>query len=395
MEAFLAEPLRPGFGLIETPASSGNESGHTSALASPSPVRGARPPSVVSSAASSSNSVQSTYSISSHGSNTSCFGRERRRGRRKQGWRSSPYPPSQNLETGSLATGHKFFCTFPDCKGWPTFSSKYEWMRHEAPLHVPRETWTCLPCKEEDVALCPFCGVLSPNEEHMAFHNSQRCRSLPKAERTFFRKDQLVQHLHGVHFACMKHATDERGCRRTGFVRQDRTQDFGCFHLANKSHNLMPPLQADDPALHCGFCGATLPDWEQRCDHVASHFAEGEWTRGMWWPERRETDIRHLALSCSQAWSCRFLKEMVLPLQFTVASGWFCYLCDHFWETRSSIDWEEHTKSHHNVRGCSQGIYPSFDAFYEHLKEDHGAELNGTYLRVMRVYSSNGYARNS
>jgi hypothetical protein len=93
--------------------------------------------SVITSITSSDGTAPTTYSS---GSNMSSFGRNRRRGRRRMEWKTSPY--TRNKHSGLNSSGVPqddlpFFCTF--CPR--AFKTKYEWVRHEDSVsNVPVQT---------------------------------------------------------------------------------------------------------------------------------------------------------------------------------------------------------------------------------------------------------------
>lgn len=86
---------------------------------------------------------------------------------------------------------------------------------------------------------CAFCSCLDPSPQHLIEHNYTQC------SRIFRRKVHLVQHLRFVH-------------------RLD----------------VLPPIdkwRAPELAVtsRCGFCNLRLGSWDERAEHLASHFREG------------------------------------------------------------------------------------------------------------------------
>ncbi|EOA84566.1 uncharacterized protein SETTUDRAFT_136488 [Exserohilum turcica Et28A] len=139
-------------------------------------------------------------------------------------------------------------CTF--CT--EVFRTKYDWQRHEKSLHLPLERWICglhgpRFAKETNEELCcVFCGETNPDEAHVEAHHYSACQERNLRERTFHRKDHLVQHLrlvHGVEFA---------------------DWSMSCWML---------PIP--DVRSRCGFCGITMSTWLERTDHLADHFKSG------------------------------------------------------------------------------------------------------------------------
>lgn len=92
---------------------------------------------------------------------------------------------------------------------------------------------------------CVFCPELSPTADHLESHNFQACHEKTLAERTFYRKDHLRQHLrlmHGVKFD----------------PHMD-TWKSTTFTISSK----------------CGFCPSVFNTWQARADHLAAHFRNG------------------------------------------------------------------------------------------------------------------------
>lgn len=149
--------------------------------------------------------------------------------------------------TDPHAASKKFQCTFcPD-----RFRTKYDWQRHEKSIHLPSEKWTCSPHGSVDVdsgtnqVTCTFCGILDPSPEHIGGHGYTICATRPVAERTFYRKDHLRQHLRLMHGNC------------TMIPSMDSW----------KSVNLI--------RSRCGFCALWLETWDARVEHLAEHFCDG------------------------------------------------------------------------------------------------------------------------
>jgi hypothetical protein len=145
---------------------------------------------------------------------------------------------------------HKTFqCTF--CTD--TFERRYDWQRHEKSYHLSLERWVCMPdgCRISgplsNGCYCVFCGEYDPSDDHLDGHNHSICDEKPLNDRTFYRKDHLVQHLrlvHGVEYLdwCM------RGWR----------------------------TEWNDVHSRCGFCSIMLASWQIREDHLAEHFKMGQ-----------------------------------------------------------------------------------------------------------------------
>ncbi|KAL2813452.1 hypothetical protein BJX63DRAFT_421310 [Aspergillus granulosus] len=192
-----------------------------------------------------SSSPSSTQSFGSHSSNASFsrfYSAEPRR-RRRRGKSST----IQGLATATDREGRPFQCTF--CTD--TFRTKYDWTRHEKTLHLSLETYTCCPSGpaytgHDMGSRCAFCDYPNPPESHLESHAYSACQAKPKALRTFYRKDHLMQHLRLVHGA-----------------------------------NQFPPSidswksKVNRVNSRCGFCSQTFELWSERNEHLAQHFRKG------------------------------------------------------------------------------------------------------------------------
>ena len=358
--------------------------------------------SAVDSIVSSEGTAPTTYTVSSNGSlsNVSSFGRERRRGRRRMAWKESTHKRSINgvNSAGQPQQDLPFFCTF--CPR--AFKTKYEWIRHEDSVHALRTTWICCDTRNTPLQSCPFCGQTDPDDAHMATHKYQQCQSKPEAQRTFYRRDHFVQHLHHVHFANAKHPSVRVGCQARLLAAEGH--NFGCKDLSLKWRRFGAPMKKDDPMLHCGFCGKKSKDWPERCEHVAEHMVARELSRSVWWPERRENHLENLysttpfesfrcryclkiftdvqamnAHSHCRVWSCRFLQSFddvaaenagpPLCQDFPSAKAHHCHLCGAGYRAVHV----EHAQNYHRYRSCNQEFYESEEAFLQHLHNFHGA----------------------
>jgi hypothetical protein len=216
--------------------------------------------SVITSVASSEGTAPTTFTVSSSGSrsNISSFGRDRRRGRRRMAWKESPYNNRAKFNgvnnAGETQKDLPFFCTF--CPR--AFKTKYEWVRHEDSVHALRTTWICCDTKTASLDTCPFCGQMNPDDTHMTGHKYQQCWNKPESQRTFYRRDHFIQHLHHVHFANTKHPSIRVGCQARLMATEGH--NFGCKDLAMKWRRFGAPMKRDDPMLHCGMCGKKSKD---------------------------------------------------------------------------------------------------------------------------------------
>ncbi|KAH0330165.1 hypothetical protein KCU71_g336, partial [Aureobasidium melanogenum] len=147
----------------------------------------------------------------------------------------------------------KFQCTF--CTD--TFSTKYDWTRHETTCHIPLKRYICCPfsavqqCASTGDLTCVYCGLATPTQEHIASHNHDYCQSRDPRARIFLRKDHLRQHLRSVH---------------------------ECDMLPHMDDWLLEAVWINS---RCGFCGERFTTWNERNDHLASHFRAG-FHMGMW-----------------------------------------------------------------------------------------------------------------
>lgn len=169
-----------------------------------------------------------------------------------------------------LLPQHIYQCTFcPE-----TYKTKYDWQRHEKTMHLSLDQWVCSPegatvvvggGSEDDPSTgggqlsCVYCGALDPDEAHLLVqHNHAMCcaGNKPLRERTFFRKDHLVQHLRLVHKAAFRAPQMDR-------------------------------WKVSTERLHsrCGFCNQVMDTWVARLNHIAAHFKSGttmaDW-KGNW-----------------------------------------------------------------------------------------------------------------
>ncbi|CAJ0549031.1 Ff.00g026440.m01.CDS01 [Fusarium sp. VM40] len=204
----------------------------------------------VSSLGTSHSSNGSHGSAFSHGSRNSwgSFGSApfNSHGRRRRRRRASA---KVGKEKTSLAVPLKTFqCTF--CT--ETFRTKHDWQRHEKSLHLSLERWVCSPQgpkavnPETGILSCAFCGEANPDDAHIEGHNHSACQERTPAERTFYRKDHLNQHLRLVH--------------------NIKFQDWSM----NSWKVATPEIRS-----RCGFCGIVMDTWTIRVDHLAEHFKTG------------------------------------------------------------------------------------------------------------------------
>lgn len=273
-----------------------------------------------------SNNTSSGSSWVSNSSVGSQTGKIRRKGKRVY---ARPYPLKSPSRTAKLEERvpkrrqRKYCCTF--CL--TEFRGKWEWTRHET-IHVPTRKWICLAdnCPTVDDR-CVFCNASSPTVEHLNQHSVAGCLQQAAENRTFTRKDHLVQHIRQVHLKSGKRGDklDHRLARIVkSWVREIQTEEI------------------DPSALWCGFCRTSFDDygWQKRVDHVAEHFQQ----------DRIIDD-----------WFCRYWQ---CPSEF-----W------NFWHIKESTD-DDRSK-------CLQP-YLSALSFREHLRTVHQEDSSWLVLEMLR-----------
>jgi hypothetical protein len=140
----------------------------------------------------------------------------------------------------------RYCCTF--CT--ERFRDKYRWKRHEESTHAPQKWWVCKPVRpsQDSPPLCTLCYFRAGRPEQCG-HDMQPCWSKPETNRTFYRKDNLVQHLVGVHKAQVI----------TTALIKELTEDISSV-----------PYD-----LTCHFCEHESATWQDRASHIAAHFENG------------------------------------------------------------------------------------------------------------------------
>ncbi|PYI08319.1 hypothetical protein BO78DRAFT_310907 [Aspergillus sclerotiicarbonarius CBS 121057] len=191
---------------------------------------------------SSASNLSSSTSAFSHGSSSGpgSGDRKHRRQRRRKPARLANYFAQRKARSSRM-----FQCTF--CTD--TFSTKYDWQRHEKSLHLPFETWSCSPFGGifpfNGAMVCAFCRAPHPDMDHLESHNYVSCQEKEPRERTFYRKDHLNQHLRYIHG-----------------VRFDSSMEGWKSTL-------------QEIKSRCGFCNANFSTWDERVSHLAGHFKGG------------------------------------------------------------------------------------------------------------------------
>lgn len=163
----------------------------------------------------------------------------------------------QELATvsNSSAAVSTFECTFCHKKLAPK-----SWKRHEESVHYPKQQWVCMPHDSQfENGSCVFCGLSEVCHSQVtdSNHRVSDCLERPLEQRTFPRKDKLLQHIMLFH-----------GCS------VDR-KILDTWSLSARE---------GERQWECGFCNTTLLSWDERAKHIAAHFREGktmaEWKSG-------------------------------------------------------------------------------------------------------------------
>jgi hypothetical protein len=144
----------------------------------------------------------------------------------------------------------EFFCTF--CPDITSFGSRYAWTRHEEAVHVPQNKWECN--RSGELTICSYCPLEKvQSRRHSTCHSNLACKENSVDKRTFYRRDNLVQHLQGYH-----------GIKHTDQMKRviDGWKIPGTL------------LQPDSPALLCIFCTYRSRSWKERVEHVTGHYED-------------------------------------------------------------------------------------------------------------------------
>jgi len=235
---------------------------------------------------SNAGSVGSWRSMGSVGSFRSIDSRGSRRGRRgwttqtpmsfeyikalETTWGSQSQKPSR--EPTVTEKPLRYFCTWPECD--QKFRHRFEWGRHEEAVHYCPYNWVCCSQQRGDEAMryCFICNKEDVTLQHVIEDHLSDCASKPRNQRTFFRQDQLQQHVR-------RHRDKKRAACPTSQVPQ-------LLLTAWKEEN----LEVSKYALHCGFCGKSFLTWAERTEHVFWHISKGS-RKPTWWPERLPAPI--------------------------------------------------------------------------------------------------------
>ena len=151
--------------------------------------------------------------------------------------------------------GKRYQCTW--C--FKAFSRLQEWNRHERSVHFELKKFVCMPNGSAKHSFsstypfhnCVFCCCVHPDPGHLRTqHGTAACLTKSYHERTFPRKDGLVQHIKGSHADGLLADPNELASWWT------RAGD----------------VDEDDPCWECGFCGQDNMSWPERYKHVGDHF---------------------------------------------------------------------------------------------------------------------------
>lgn len=170
------------------------------------------------------------------------------------------HPEDLPADRTSKDDQHGLSCTWPDCE--KVFRYRFDWNRHEEAVHYLPYRWICcLKGSSECWTPCLLCG----KTDHATIKHCITCQEKDVNARTFYREDQLAQHIKRVHL---------RGEASTSKI----------------SKYLLSLWKCDNPCLpnaylHCGFCGKAFEHWAQRQEHVFEHVYKGI-CKSSWWPER-------------------------------------------------------------------------------------------------------------
>ncbi|PWY90373.1 hypothetical protein BO94DRAFT_462894 [Aspergillus sclerotioniger CBS 115572] len=177
-----------------------------------------------------------------------------------------------------------FQCTF--CVD--SFKKKHDWARHEKSVHLSLESWICtigpdiLDIAGSEALPCDFCNATQGFQSHFATHEFDVCVDRPLSERSFCRKDHLIQHLRKFHHCTKVPALRVEACR----------------------------VVTNDVESRCGFCQLVMSTWSERADHLAEHFKSG--ARMMEWCGDWGLDTLHQAM----------LRDAMLPAdRFSLSEG--------------------------------------------------------------------------
>lgn len=244
----------------------------------------------------------SAGSIGSDASYGSMDSRGSRRGRRR--WKNTNPSQTKAPENSVPQVPQvQYHCTFPGCG--KDFLNRSEWDRHESSIHYPQNVWICCHNMER----FPFLeSSTQPNETGLGSPQGldpqalrrmfSQCIAKEEKDRSFFRKDQFIQHLTQCHLPVSKSKACE-GCQRRKLRCDGQTQCASCNRVGI-SCTWKPPLgihedkvktlrgiltatwkrkltyiSSEAAGLHCPLCHISFSLWADRKEHFARHFEDG------------------------------------------------------------------------------------------------------------------------
>jgi hypothetical protein len=146
-----------------------------------------------------------------------------------------------------------YYCTRNNCN-YSTHTPT-EWRRHEeSKKHSQRQGFMCLECPMSPPpvglngnAKCEYCdGPLPGNDPNVHY---PQCAAAQRTGKTYGRKDRLITHLRDHHNIT---------------ANASSIASNGKYTVDSKW-----PKQ-------CGFCGKYFVTWDERMDHIATHFQHGK-----------------------------------------------------------------------------------------------------------------------
>jgi hypothetical protein len=162
----------------------------------------------------------------------------------------------QLFEATILSLKPVYDCTFCEMR----FSSKFGWRQHETTIHHQKEVWVCRLDEASVFHLwpCSLCGrdfcqdnPWQASIEHAdAEHRFRHCKD---HEKSFGRKDELVQHLREFH----RYSKRELPSVETWTKR----------------------VAQPDMVWKCGICDMTFTEWFVRLNHIEKHWEAGQTMR--------------------------------------------------------------------------------------------------------------------
>ena len=146
-----------------------------------------------------------------------------------------------------------YYCTREGCK-YSTHSCA-EWKRHEeSQKHSQQERFICLECPQSPPpigvngnSVCEFCRTSFPTLGTNLTAHYLQCQRAQQSCTTYGRKDRLIAHLRSHHST----------------INASQVAATGRFTVDSKW-----PRQ-------CGFCGVRFKTWDERMEHIGSHFQDG------------------------------------------------------------------------------------------------------------------------